>query len=235
MTGPSHTRAEGGAKASGPHADRDAGGVLGGHDHRAVAPRVAQLGGTFAFSDTAGREIAQADFRGRWTLLFFGYSRCRASCPIAIPKIVRTAALLRQSGIAARAMFVDIDVPPLGIMRFRRPGAAAAMAGHAGHEHGHGHGHGELDRVAAMRALAKAYDGKLIVATGTRAQLSAATRAFSVAREHIPPRPGELGHSINHSSLIYFLAPDTRVAGYGMHDQSVTDLEQAVRRMARLT
>lgn len=231
MTGPSTTRAGVSAKVPDPQANRHAGGVPGGHDHGAVAPRAAQLGGTFAFSDTAGREIAQAEFRGRWTLLFFGYSRCRASCPIAIPKIVRTAALLRQSGIAARAMFVDIDVPPLGIMRFRRPGAAAAMAGHAGHAHGHG----ELDRVAAMRALAKAYDGKLIVATGTRAQLSAATRAFSVAREHIPPRPGELGHSINHSSLIYFLAPDTRVAGYGMHDQSVTDLEQAVRRMARQT
>ncbi len=231
MTGPSNTRAATGATVPVPSANRHAGGMPGGHDHGVVAPGIAQLGGAFAFSDTVGRTIAQADFRGRWTLLFFGYSRCRASCPIAIPKMVRTADLLRQSGVAARAMFVDIDVPPLGVMRFRRPGAAAAMAGHSGHAHGHG----ELDRVAAMRALAKAYDGKLIVATGTRAQLSAATRAFAVAREHIPPRPGELGHSINHSSLIYFLAPDTRVAGYAMRDQSVADIERTLRQLARMT
>lgn len=203
--------------------------VSGGHDH-AVMPSVAKMGGAFEFSDVAGNRIAQSDFRGRWTLLFFGYSRCRASCPVAIPKMVRTAEKLRQSGIAARAVFIDIDVPPLGVMRFRRPGAAAAMEGHSGHHHGHG----DLDRIAAMRALAKAFDGRLVVATGTRAQLNAATQAFVVAREHIPPRRGEVGHSINHSSLIYFLAPDTRVAGYAMHDWSVTDLEQAIRRLAHL-
>jgi protein SCO1/2 len=47
--------------------------------------------------------------------------------------------------------------------------------------------------------------------------------------------PGELGHSINHSSLIYFLAPDTRVAGYAMHDQSVADIERTLRQLARMT
>ena len=214
MTGPSNKQA------------RD---VSGGHDH-AMMPSVAKMGGAFEFSDVAGNRIAQSDFRGRWTLLFFGYSRCRASCPVAIPKMVRTVENLRQSGIAARAVFVDIDVPPLGVVRFRRPGAAAAMAGHSGHHHGHG----DLDRIAAMRALAKAFDGRLVVATGTRAQLSAAVQAFAVAREHSAPRRGEVGHSINHSSLIYFLAPDTRVAGYAMHDWSVTDLEQAIRRLAHL-
>lgn len=199
------------------------------HDHGGAAPSLATLGGALEFSDAAGRSIGAADFRGHWTLLFFGYSRCRASCPVAIPKMVRTAERLREGGMPTRAMFVDIDVPPLGAMRFRRPGAAAAMAAHADHAHGHG----ELDRIAAMRALAKGFAGRLIVATGTRGQLAAATRAFNVAREHIPPRPGEVGHSINHSSLIYFLAPDTRVAGYAMHDEPPAMLERTLRRLER--
>lgn len=198
-----------------------------GHATHAATPT--QLGGAFDFSDVAGRPIGPSDFRDRWTLLFFGYSRCRASCPMAIPRMVQTAERLRQSGIAARALFVDIDVPPLGVVRFRRPGAAAAMALQAAPHHGHG----ELDRIAAMRALAKKFDGRLVVATGTRAQLSAATQAFNVAREHIPPRPGEMGHSINHSSLIYVLAPDTRVAGYAMHDQPSVALEDMIRHLAR--
>ena len=204
---------------------------VGQHDHRTGPPPLEQLGGALAFSDVAGRAIDETAFRGHWTLLFFGYSRCRASCPIAIPKIVQTAERLRKVGIEARAVFVDIDVPPLGVMRFRRPGAAMAMA--MSGRPGSPHDHGQLDRVAAMRALANGFGGRLVVATGTRAQLSAASRAFNVAREHIPPRPGELGHSINHSSLIYFLAPDARVAGYAMHDQTAPAMEKIVRSLAR--
>lgn len=76
------------------------------------------------------------------------------------------------------------------------------------------------EKRLAMRALATEHREDLMVLTGNRKQLSEAGIAYHVIREHVPPRPQEKGHSINHSSMIYFIAPDTTVAGYGYHDSN---------------
>ena len=188
-----------------------------------------RISGALEFSDMSGRPIGAADFHDHWTFLFFGYSRCRASCPVAIPKIVRAADDLRRLGVDARAVFVDIDVPPLSNLRFRRPDAMTQATSHSLPPHHHG----DMERVAAMRALANRYPGRLVIATGTRGQLAAAGRAFNVAREHIPPRQGERGHSINHSSLIYFLDPSPKVAGYASHEASLSALTEQMLQHVR--
>lgn len=182
-----------------------------------------QLGGAYEFSDVNGRRVTAADFKGRWTLLFFGYARCKSSCPVATPRIVKAARLLREQGVKAQAAFVDIDAPPLGIVR-RASGTSSTINGHS---------HGDMNRIAAMRALASTYDGQLTVLTGTRGQLANAARAFMVAREHTPPRVGEEGHSINHSSRIYFIAPDTKVAGYGYHNSDPAELAATVANLSK--
>ena len=190
--------------------------------HAAPAPE--QLGGAFSFVDVDGRAVTAGDFRGRWTLLFFGYSRCRASCPIAIPKIVSAAASLRKAGIKAQAVFVDIEAPALGIIRRRTGPPATSMAPM---------GHADMNRIAAMRALADKFGSDLRVLTGSRGQLNTATIAFRVAREHIPPRPGEMGHSMNHSSLIYILRPDTQVAAFQDHKADPKALIAAVSTLSK--
>lgn len=53
-----------------------------------------------------------------------------------------------------------------------------------------------------------------------------------VSREHTPPRNGEEGHSINHSSRIYLIAPDTKVAGFGHHESSPAELVATVARLS---
>lgn len=183
------------------------------------------LGGAYDFVDLKNRRVTVADFKGHWTLLFFGYARCKGSCPTATPKIVKAARTLRGQGVAARAVFIDIEAPPQQMVSLVT-GARTSVDGHS-------HGHGDMARIAAMRGLAGTWGSDLTVLTGTRLQLSNAARAFKVAREHRPPRKGEQGHSINHSSRIYFVAPDTRVAGYGFHDADPAELVATVAKLSR--
>ncbi|PTQ11419.1 hypothetical protein CLG96_08180 [Sphingomonas oleivorans] len=189
-----------------------------GHGYGPPSPE--RLGGAYDFIDIDGRHVTAADFTGHWTLLYFGYSRCTASCTMAIPTIAEAARLLRERGVMTRAAFVDIEPPPLGLTRRRAPLADS-------HHHGAGHD----DRSQSMRRIAQSFGDGLRVLSGSRAQLAAATAAFRVAREHIPPRAGETGHSINHSSMIYFLAPDRRVAGYGYHDAEPVALAQMIQKL----
>jgi cytochrome oxidase Cu insertion factor (SCO1/SenC/PrrC family) len=196
------------------------------HQHGYATPvSPDQLGGAYEFLDLKNRRVSASDFRGHWTLLFFGYARCRGNCPVATPKIVKAAQMLRAQGIETRAVFVDIEAPPQQMIS-RASGMAVPLDGH-------GHDHGDMNRVAAMRGLAGTWGPDLTVLTGTRLQLSNAARAFKVAREHKPPRNGEKGHSIDHSSRIYFVAPDTRVAGYGFHDANPAELVATVARLSK--
>jgi len=193
------------------------------HDGYAAPVSPDQLGGSYEFLDLKNRPVTAADFKGQWTLLFFGYARCKGSCPMATPKIVKAARMLRGQGVKARAVFVDIEAPPQQMIS-RVSGAKVAVGGH---DHGH------MTQIAAMRGLAGTWGSDLIVLTGTRLQLSNAARAFMVAREHKPPRQGETGHSIDHSSRIYFVAPDTKVAGYGYHDADPAELVATVARLSK--
>jgi cytochrome oxidase Cu insertion factor (SCO1/SenC/PrrC family) len=189
------------------------------HDGHAYAPLdPASLGGSFVLRDPAGRMVASQNLRGRWTFLYIGYSRCTDTCPVALPVIVAAAKDLNAAGIAARAVFVDIEPPPASI-RPRNPGLAASETAH----------HDPLRQQAAMDAIIKRFGPSLLVLTGSRSQLQAVTAAFQIQREHAPPRPREIGHSINHSSFVFAMNPKGEVVRYFSHNASPDDLVKAAR------
>lgn len=66
----------------------------------------------FHLTDDRGRAVTEAAYRGRTTLVYFGYSGCGAECPVTL---ARLAALIRRVSPAPRVLFVtvtpDIDRP----------------------------------------------------------------------------------------------------------------------------
>ena len=74
------------------------------------APAAAQVGGPFALLDGDGRTVTDASFRGRWMLVYFGYTHCPDACPTALQDIANA---LDQLDPASRAkvatVFITID------------------------------------------------------------------------------------------------------------------------------
>lgn len=196
-----------GARAQPPHSS-----------HSYSLPDPATMGGAYALRDVAGRTVTSASLRGRWNLIYFGYSRCTDTCPLALPTIVQAARQLNQRGLATRAVFVDIESPS-GTITPRNAGVPATQHGH----------HSGPANGAAINGIAERFGSGLLVLTGSRSQLNAATVAFQVRREHTPARPREVGHSINHTSFIYLVSPSGDVKGYVYHDVTPDALVRAVR------
>ena len=68
------------------------------------------LGGPFQLTDDTGRAVTDADYRGRWMLVFFGYSNCPDECPLTLQKMA--GALTRLGSLADKVAPIFITVDP---------------------------------------------------------------------------------------------------------------------------
>ncbi len=63
----------------------------------------------FRLRDPDGELVTERTLRGRWTLLYFGYTRCADSCPTTLANLVRARDELGGRSALVRNVFVTID------------------------------------------------------------------------------------------------------------------------------
>lgn len=90
-----------------------------GHDHKAApasptastAPdRLAtQFGGPFVLTDHTGKRVTDADFRGRFMLIYFGFTRCTDTCPVDLPVIAQALDGLGPPAEKIAPLFISVD------------------------------------------------------------------------------------------------------------------------------
>ncbi len=73
-------------------------------------PGGVSMGGPFTLVNTAGETVTEASFRGRWMVVYFGYTFCPDVCPTELQTI--SAALDRLGPLAARVVPVFITIDP---------------------------------------------------------------------------------------------------------------------------
>lgn len=205
------------------------------HGHAYVPVRPESLGGQLTLQTLDGAPFTLDNLRGSWSLVYFGYSRCRSACPIGLVNVAEAVTQLRRSGFAPKAVFVDVEAPPATAPRIRRAMTQQEIAAQGPHDL---HTDPRMraiheSAIAAARETAARYRDRVTVLTGSRGQLRNAVEAFRVRREHVPARDGEQGHSINHTTMVYVLDPTGKVKGYLYHDAAAEDMVRLVRQLAR--
>jgi len=68
-----------------------------------------ELGGPFTLTDPQGRRVTDADFRGRYMLLFFGYANCPGICPLGLQNMTAAVDLLGESGRRVAPVLITVD------------------------------------------------------------------------------------------------------------------------------
>jgi protein SCO1 len=73
-------------------------------------PEGVPIGGPFNLIDDKGHAVTDADYRGRWMLIFFGYSNCPDECPLTLQKMATVLTALGP--LADRIVPLFITVHP---------------------------------------------------------------------------------------------------------------------------
>ncbi|XP_003748377.1 protein SCO1 homolog, mitochondrial [Galendromus occidentalis] len=71
----------------------------------------AKIGGQFALTDMNGVRRKSEDFKGKWCLIYFGFTHCPDICPDELEKMAKVIDLLedKTKGIELQALFISVD------------------------------------------------------------------------------------------------------------------------------
>jgi protein SCO1/2 len=72
-------------------------------------PLATQFGGPFALTDHTGKPVTEADFRGRFMLIYFGFTRCADTCPVDLPIIAQALDALGPLAAKIAPLFISVD------------------------------------------------------------------------------------------------------------------------------
>jgi protein SCO1/2 len=78
--------------------------VMGSHDHGAL------IGGPFTLVDGDGRTVTDADFHGRYMLIYFGYTFCPDVCPTTLAEMATALDKLPKDEVGRiQPLFITVD------------------------------------------------------------------------------------------------------------------------------
>lgn len=122
------------------------------------------IGGPFALTDQNGRAVTDATLRGRYALVYFGYTFCPDVCPLDMQQLTAGLRAFEKADPtrAAKVQPVFVTVDP------------------------------ERDSVAVLREYAANFHPRLLALTGSVAAIDAAKRSYRIYAKRAAPGPDYL-------------------------------------------
>lgn len=77
--------------------------------HAPSAAAITGFGGSLSLVDDNGRAVSDRSFRGKWVLVYFGYTHCPDACPTALNTIAEALDQLGPRRASVEALFITLD------------------------------------------------------------------------------------------------------------------------------
>lgn len=153
------------------------------------------IGGPFALIDQDGRPFTDAKLKGKWTLMYFGYTYCPDICPLDTQKLSTGLTAFEKAdarrGAMVQPVFVSVDPA--------------------------------RDTPAAVKEFTANFHPRLIGLTGSQAQVDAALKEYRVYARRAGP-PGATDYLVDHLAVFYLFDPAGQPISYLGHDATAADI-----------
>ena len=153
------------------------------------------LGGAFALIDQDGKKVTDADFKGRYRLMYFGYTFCPDVCPTDVAVIARglRAYEAARPARAAKVQPIFITVDPV------------------------------RDDPAALKAFVSAFHPRLIGLTGTPAAIAAARKNYGIYARNVATSDPD-NYLVDHYAVFYLFDRDGAPIAFLPHGSTAADV-----------
>lgn len=162
----------------------------------------------FTLLDHTGLVFTRDNFRGKWTLLFFGYTHCPDICPMTLSVLDNTYKLLQQSGKEPLPQVVFVSVDP------------------------------ERDSEAALAEYVTYFNPEFIGVSGEKEQLQALAKPlgifFSAENAKADDEGKEKDYQVNHSVSMLLIDPRARLRAIISPPHNANEIAENVTKISRV-
>lgn len=154
----------------------------------------AKIGAPFTLVDQDGKTARWDDFRGKYALVYFGYSYCPDVCPVDLQHIMQAYGRLEKDKpqVAAKIQPIFITIDP------------------------------QRDTPAVLKNYVAAFSPRLIGLTGTPEQIAKVEKDFAIYAARRDAE-GASDYLMDHSRTPYLFGPDGKPIGLVPVDDPATD------------
>ena len=135
----------------------------------------AAIGGPFTLNDKDGKRVSWDDFKGKYRIVYFGYTFCPDACPMDLTVLIQGfnqfAKDHPQQAAQVQPIFITIDPA--------------------------------RDTPARVGEFTAAFSPRLLGLTGTQAEIDVAVKAFKAVAARGTDTPG--GYLMDHSRMAYLM------------------------------
>jgi protein SCO1 len=164
----------------------------------------ARMGGAFTLTTQDGARLSDVDLKGKYRLVYFGYTFCPDVCPVDVQKLMAGFRAFEafDPALAAKTQPLFITVDP------------------------------ERDTPPVLKQFVSAFHPRLIGLTGTPAEIAAVAKLYAVSYEKEPGvTPG--AYLVNHSRMTVLYGPAGEAIALIPQDGSAAAIAAELKRWIR--
>ncbi len=158
--------------------------------------------GTFSLIDARGNAFTEQELRGRWTLVFFGFTNCPDICPTTMATLNEVYSQVQMNEeVLEKIQVLFVSVDP------------------------------ERDKAETLESYIGYFNSDFIGATANKENLEQFTRQFGIAYMKVKI-PGSADYSMDHTASILLIDPMLRFVGIFSRPHEATDITDRLVQIA---
>lgn len=154
----------------------------------------AEIGGPVALMDSTGQAVTEADFLGRPSLVYFGFTYCPDICPATLVTIDRALAALPEGTERPRTILISIDPER------------------------------DTPEAMASYIASDAFPDDLVGLTGSPEAVKAAADTFRTGYQRIETPESLAEYTMDHTSIVYLMDADWKLKTFFTHEATPEDM-----------
>ncbi|WP_291078432.1 SCO family protein [Hyphomonas sp.] len=166
----------------------------GGAQASCLSRAYPEIGGPISLINQAGDRVTEADFKGRPTLVYFGFTYCPDVCPMTLVTVERAYEQLPEGMEPPQTVLISVDPER------------------------------DTPDVLASYVKAPRFPENLVGLTGTDEEVRAAADEFLSDYSRVEQSDSQSEYTMDHTSLLYLMDEDWQLKTFFTHEDTADSI-----------
>ena len=174
----------------------------GGDQADCLSRAYPEIGGPISLVSSTGARVTEADFKGKPTLVYFGFTYCPDVCPLTLQTVAAAYKKLPEGMAHPQTLLISVDPAR------------------------------DTPEALATYVSSKAFPEGLLGLTGTEEEIRAAADAFKADYARIEQPESLAGYTMDHTSLLYLMDENWQLKTFFTHQDTPDTISACLQKVA---